>query len=235
MKTKNQAMDSEGSFSKLVPVILKKGIENVNLSMFTDETRNQILEAVGDEYVKRGATKALSTFLLIGNRQKIVTIGDNYLNMGMYDQAIESYNVAGSREKLVQIGDRCIKEGNEGGAIKAYRYANEKEKLNDVGEICIKKGKLDFAIEVFSVTKNIPKLIEIGDSCVKESHQLENAARAYEAAGDKELLNKVGDTFLKEGRLNNALITYEAAGNEIMINFIKENFSERDLKKTAYV
>ena len=57
MKTKNQSMDSEGSFSKLVPVILKKGIENVNLSMFTDETRNQILEAVGDEYVKRGATK----------------------------------------------------------------------------------------------------------------------------------------------------------------------------------
>ena len=41
----------ESSFKKIVPALIKKGIDNVNLSMFTPEVRNELLNAAGDEFV----------------------------------------------------------------------------------------------------------------------------------------------------------------------------------------
>ena len=37
------------TFRKLVPVLLEKGVDNVNLSMFNDETRKKLLNALGEE------------------------------------------------------------------------------------------------------------------------------------------------------------------------------------------
>ena len=42
------------NFKRIVPVLLEKGIDNVNLSMFDDATRGKLLNALGEEYVRRG-------------------------------------------------------------------------------------------------------------------------------------------------------------------------------------
>ena len=74
----------------------------------------------------------------------------------------------------------------------------------------------------------------IGDKCLKEGHYL-YAARAYELAGDREKLTKVGDIFLKSGLLSNALQIYELANNKVMVQFIKQNFAEKDYSNKIYI
>ena len=42
------------NFKRIVPVLLEKGIDNVNLSMFDDATRGKLLNALGEEYIRKG-------------------------------------------------------------------------------------------------------------------------------------------------------------------------------------
>jgi len=64
----NEIMDEvqkvdDAEFSKIVPALLKKGIDNIDLSMFGDEAKIDLLNRAGDELYKRGnyaeAIKAL--------------------------------------------------------------------------------------------------------------------------------------------------------------------------------
>ena len=46
--------ENENTFRRMVPIVLKKGLENINLEMFSDEVRTGILNAVAEELVKKG-------------------------------------------------------------------------------------------------------------------------------------------------------------------------------------
>ena len=42
------------TYEKMVPIILKKGVDNVNLAMFSDEMRGNVLNAVAEKLLKKG-------------------------------------------------------------------------------------------------------------------------------------------------------------------------------------
>src|SRR3990167_3911191 len=59
------------NFKRIVPVLLEKGIDNVNLSMFDEATKSKLLNALGEEYIRRGnMNDSVKAFILAGNRQR---------------------------------------------------------------------------------------------------------------------------------------------------------------------
>ena len=94
--------------------------------------------------------------------------------------------------------------------------------------------QIDFALEIYEAVGNKDRLNEIGDMAF-DRNQLELAAKAYQISADKSRLNKIGDTFLKEGILSAAMKCYECSQNDIMVKFIKENFSDKDREDKLYL
>src|SRR3989338_4002129 len=200
--------ENEGasSFAKIVPSIVKKGIDNVNLNMFDENTRNGLLNAAGDEFVKRGDfVQAVKSFVLTKNVSKLNEVGDIFSGRGQYAQSVEIYNLA-------------------------YNFSQDPGKLIKCGERCLQEARLSDALRAFSILKDEPKLVKLGDRCLN-NNRLSYAARAYELAGDKEKLSHLGDVLLKSGLIGSALRIYESANNQMMVEFIKENFSEDQFSK----
>src|SRR3989344_1711717 len=64
--------EDPNKFSKMVPSLMKKGIDNLNLSMFNHELKFNILSALGEEYRRKGnLSDAVKTFVLAGNQEKL--------------------------------------------------------------------------------------------------------------------------------------------------------------------
>lgn len=224
----------DNSFRKIVPALLRKGLDKVDLSMFDEKSKIDLLNAAGDEYLRKGDnTNAMKAFIFTNNRQGLIQVGDAFKEVNLYSNAVDAYNIAQSYDKLTSIGDFCLKEGCVSEAFKAYQILEDEERLTRLGDYCVDKERIDFAIEVYSKLKNDVqkkyRLIKIAEKCVKDN-QLALAARAYELANDIEKLNKVGDLFLKAGLLKDALGVYERANNQIMVQFIKDNFPEAEFK-----
>ena len=91
------------SFERLVPSLIEKGIENINLSMFSEEMRRDLLNAAGDEYLKRGASvNAIKMFSITGNKEKLIKIADQYRDEGYFTNAIEVYALISDKKSLLK-------------------------------------------------------------------------------------------------------------------------------------
>jgi tetratricopeptide (TPR) repeat protein len=226
--------DDENSFRKIVPALLRKGLDKVDLSMFDEKSKIDLLNAAGEEYLRKGDNiNAMKAFMFTSNKQGLIKVGDAFKEVSLYSNSVDAYNLAQSYDKLASIGDFCLKEGCVAEAFKAYQVLEDEERLTRLGDYCLEKERIDFAIDVYGKLKNEVqkkyRLIKIADKCIKDN-QLALAARAYELANDIEKLNKVGDLFLKAGLLKDALGVYERANNQIMVQFIKDNFPEAEFK-----
>ncbi|MEK6828484.1 MAG: hypothetical protein AABX78_03980, partial [Nanoarchaeota archaeon] len=83
-KFMSKSQDLE-NFKRIVPVLLEKGIDNVNLSMFDEGTKSKLLNALGEEYVRRGnMNDSVKSFILAGNRQRLVEVGEHYEEVGLF-------------------------------------------------------------------------------------------------------------------------------------------------------
>lgn len=228
LETANQvgkAQTDIRKFGKLVPTLIERGIEGINLSMFDDATKQAILTEVGDECLRKGKiNEAVKAYIYAGVQDRLIALGENYESMGMYSNAIDMYVFAKAKERLDVIGDKCIRDAKFADAIKALNHAGNRKKLLDVGDECIKRAKWDYALEIFSIIGNKQKLIELGDMCCSSSQLFSYASRAYELAGDKDRLSRLADLCLREGLINTAYKTYALADNAPMVAFIKENF-----------
>ena len=115
--------DESNQFRQLVPYILEKGLDNINLSMFSEDMKAELLNAVGEEYLKRGQVReSIKTFTLVRNREKLVEIGDYHLKVGLFVHAVEAYQAAEERDKLLIAGDKALEGGHLGEAIKAFKF-----------------------------------------------------------------------------------------------------------------
>lgn len=233
LETANQiekAQPDIRKFGKLVPTLIERGIEGINLSMFDDTTKQAILTEVGDECLRKGKiNEAVKAYVFAGARDRLVALGENYESMGMYSNAIDMYVYAKAKEQLEVIGDKCIRDAKFSDAIKALNHSGNRKKLLDVGDECMKRSKWDFALEIFSILGTKHKLIELGDMCCTSSQLFGYASRAYELAGDKDRLSRLADLCLREGLINTAYKTYATADNAPMVAFIKENFMKGQL------
>ena len=94
------AKEEQSGIKKIVPSILRKGIENLNLSMFDEETKRKLLNATGEELMKKGdMLEAEKAFVLTDNKEKLIEIGDGFIKVGMFSQAIDAFKMANSKEK----------------------------------------------------------------------------------------------------------------------------------------
>ena len=89
------------NFKRIVPVLLEKGIDNVNFSMFDETTKSKLLNALGEEYIRRGDMhNSVKAFILAGNRQRLVEVGEHYEEVGLFSSAIDTYRLADANEQL---------------------------------------------------------------------------------------------------------------------------------------
>src|SRR3989338_3031706 len=80
-----QQPDEVNNFKKILPSLIEKGIDNINLSMFNEETKKQLLAVLGDEYARKGRLNdAIKAYILAGDRQKLIAIGDDYQKLGLF-------------------------------------------------------------------------------------------------------------------------------------------------------
>src|SRR3989338_2005211 len=67
------AKTDENPFSKIIPALMKKGLENANLSMFSEEKKKELLNAAGEEYLKRNQVlEAIKIFKMTDNKLRLV-------------------------------------------------------------------------------------------------------------------------------------------------------------------
>ena len=98
---KNFCDEDDSPYAKIIPLVLDKGIDNINLSMFDEEVRKGILNAVGEFCLEKGRLPdALKAFYKAGNNEKLSRVGDELKDMGKYDQALETYNLARDYGKI---------------------------------------------------------------------------------------------------------------------------------------
>ena len=197
--------------------ILKSDISRIsrlNLSMFDEKIKKDILIEIGDE-------------LCID---------------GEWDRAKKVYKKAGRKitpELLVEMGDRCIKKApcsitdlNKIGAhvkvIDVYSEAGNNKKLIEVADYIAKfdaSDYLDYAIEIYEKLGDVKGLKNLGDRCLKIARKprsetidyrgrfLDLARKAYEKVGDKKGLLEVGDRYLEIGLfIDDVIESYEKAG-----------------------
>ncbi len=227
-RVKEKQTDEKGNFRRLVPIIIQKGIENMDLSMFDDETKKKLFNAVGDEYVRLAEfPAAVKVYVMAENRKKLFEIAQRYELCCLYKEAITTYGLIGdeeSSEKIRALGEKCLGEMHLSDAVNAFLAINNTEKLEMVAERCVKSNKIDLALEIFKALKNTEKLNELGDQCLT-SGRLDYAAKAYEYSNDTERLNRLGDHCMKRGLLSTALKVFQLANNQAMVTFIKTNFA----------
>ena len=100
------------NFKRIVPSLLDKGLDNINLNMFSEEMRVGLLNAMGDEYARKGKLpEAIKAFILAGNKAKLVTIGLDYERVGLFSSAIDAYRLADATDKLLKLGNKCLEDG----------------------------------------------------------------------------------------------------------------------------
>jgi tetratricopeptide (TPR) repeat protein len=92
-----------------------------------------------------------------------------------------------------------------------------------LGDYALKLDKLSDAFKAYEQAGSKEGLIKVGDKLV-EKGRLDDAAWVYEQAGSKEGLIKVGDKCVEKGWLDWAVEAYEKAGEEKKSNGVeKEN------------
>src|SRR3989344_3038218 len=111
----------DAEFSKIVPALLKKGVDNIDLSMFGDVDKSDLLNRAGDELFKRGNyPEAIRAYKAADEFQRLLQVGELCMQKDKLDFAIEIFNILNNREKLISIGDKCLKEGQYLYASHAY-------------------------------------------------------------------------------------------------------------------
>ena len=106
--TRQQERDND-TIRRLVPVLMQKGVESMNLSMLEPELKKRLLALVGEEYFRKGQVKeAINAFVLSGNRAKLGEIGEHYELVGQNMEAIDCYKLAADEEHLISLGKKCL-------------------------------------------------------------------------------------------------------------------------------
>ncbi len=135
-------------FEKIIPVLMQKGLENLNLSMFDSQTKTKVLIALGERYIRKGQIEdAYKAYLLAGNKEKLVEVGREYERIGLVDKAIECFRVAENKTNLERTGEKCFKQGKLRDAARAFLLIKDERWLKVLGEEEVKREKWDEAIK----------------------------------------------------------------------------------------
>ena len=111
------------NFKRIVPVLMEKGIENVNLSMFDDHTKSELFNALGEEYLRKGnLNEAIKSYILAGNKQRLTEVGQHYEEVGLFSNAIDTYRLADAKDQLLKDANKSHDNSHFSEAIKASNH-----------------------------------------------------------------------------------------------------------------
>lgn len=165
---------------------------------------------------------ALRCFLAVNARERLLALGDKYLDSESPDAsiALEAFTAAKATDKLIALGDACLPGAGEL-ALQAYKNAGAVEKLLMLGDQFLAKQAqgshldlLHYACEAYRAAQAADKMLLCADLYIqhsKESHgiyHLENALAIYREVGAKlpmDLLNEVLDHQVAAGLKGNAM------------------------------
>jgi hypothetical protein len=145
------------------------------------------LSGAVDAYIAAGEEIPGATLIATGDRCVEKATDDESNRQRLLESAQKAYVAAGATEKLVMLGDRFVEEGWFWGAVTSYVAAGAVvpvEKLIMCGDRCLEGGWFDTAqkaYEAAGAVMTVDKLMVCGDRCVKEG-RLDDARVAYAAA-----------------------------------------------------
>jgi hypothetical protein len=133
-------------------------ITELDLSMLDPETRKVFLTRLGDEYGEAGRLGAAQeAYDMAGAPDRLVALGDKFLEMKWYARAVEVYVMAGREmpvDRLLHAGRKCIAEGDVDTAAEAYQLAGKEisaEELLSAAAECMRRRGLEAARRAFSM------------------------------------------------------------------------------------
>ena len=121
------------------------------------------------------------------------------------------------------IIEKILKEGINSVNISMLDDSSRNKILSDVADKLYKQNKFIEAIEIMSKANDINKLINLGDSFLAEG-KAELATLCFIPTKDKQKLNNAAVLCIQSKNYELAAKAYEAADNKQMADFIKTNF-----------
>ncbi len=210
-------------------------IEQVDVSMFPDNTQKEILNALGEWHITykgwKDFDRAITFFTRSNNLDKLVELGNGLLSKDNWvEKAEKAFQAAGKKITPAQynaVGDMLKAKKNYYRAIDPYTKARNKVALLELGKICLEKGHIGWAEHAFEATGrkiSKTKYKQVGDACLHKkkldsiyANPLYIALEAYKKAEYKTGMCKVGDEYIKQGDLENAQKAYKMANQELKL------------------
>ena len=122
--------------------------------------------------------------------EKIMKEGINSVNLSMLDES--------SRKKiLIDVSEKLYRKGDFIDAIKVITMTNDIEKLEKLGDLFISENRIELATLCFIQTKDKQKLNNAALLCI-QSKNYKLAAKAYEAADNKQMSSFIQQNFVEE-------------------------------------
>ena len=122
--------------------------------------------------------------------EKIMKEGINSVNLSMLDDE--------SRKKiLIDVSEKLYRKGDFIDAIKVITMTNDIEKLEKLGDLFISENRIELATLCFIQTKDKQKLNNAALLCI-QSKNYKLAAKAYEAADNKQMSSFIQQNFVEE-------------------------------------
>ena len=179
-------------FQKIVPSLMKKGLANLDLSMFSPEIKHALLIVLGEEYERKGnLNDAVKSFVLAGAKDKLRQVGNDYESIAQYENCIEVYRLGEDHDSLLRLGKKMLEEGRIGHAIKSFIAIGDVARLKEIGDQCVSKFKFDYAFELAASPEHLNQL---GDTCLREE-QISKALEAYSLAGNTMMSDFIKQNF----------------------------------------
>jgi len=123
------------------------------------------------------------------------------------------------------IVEKILKEGINSVNLSMLDEEARKRILSDVAEKLYKQSKFVEAIEIMAKMHDTEKLLKLGDLFLSES-RVELATLCFIPTKDKQRLNNAAVLCIQSKKYNLAAKAYEAADNKQMSSFIEQNFAK---------
>ena len=121
--------DQDSNYTLFVKALLKKDLEKLDISPFSDEQKKEI-EKVGNIFLDRNMIlESIQTFYLLRNFARLNQIGEILLKNKQNEFAFEAYRYAKNQDGLNQVGEAFISNAEIEKAYRTFKLADNKQMI----------------------------------------------------------------------------------------------------------
>ncbi len=119
----------------LASLIANKGVDNIDVSMLSNEVKASILNDAAYLCFKMDKhIDAIKAWTLAGNKAKLIETGDWFLESARFKLAALAFIPTKDKARLENIGGLLVREGIYGTAIQVYKELNDKAMVSFILE-----------------------------------------------------------------------------------------------------